>query len=91
MAAPTETVTPDDGLANGVSRSRLGGNVEHPHLSGGKAAMKVSHRLPATLPLGWKNRSSLFGGGSNIEIPGINDLVLKADVRSRRPIASAHL
>jgi hypothetical protein len=32
-----------------------------------------------------------FDGGSNIEIPGINELVLKADLRSHRPIASAHL
>jgi hypothetical protein len=45
-------------------------------------------RLPAT----WLEEGpSSLDAGSNIEIPGINDLVLKADVRSDRPIASAHL
>jgi len=34
---------------------------------------------------------SSFDGGSKIEIPGINDLVQKVDVRSHRPMASAHL
>jgi hypothetical protein len=34
---------------------------------------------------------SSFDGGSKIEIPGINHLVQEADVRSHRPMASAHL
>jgi hypothetical protein len=45
----------------------------------------------ATVPLGWKKGPSSFDGGSKIEIPGINHLVQKADVRSHRPMASAHL
>ena len=48
-------------------------------------SLDCQHVFESAASNGGAQDPSSFDGGSNIEIPVINDLVLKADVRSHRP------